>query len=67
MWLSILTQHSALIEITTQGLSCCHGKRVQNSYNPLPQESGKIQLLAIGLSFALVSYCILPAALGSGL
>ena len=47
MWLSILTQHSALIEITTQGLSCCHGKGVQNSYNPLPQASGKIQLLGL--------------------
>ena len=49
----------------TQGLSCCHCKGVQNSYNPLPRVCGKIQLL--GLGFASASYCILPAAFGSGL
>ena len=40
-------------------------KGVQISYNPFPRASGKIQLLSLG--FALASYCILPAAIGSGL
>ena len=57
LWFSIITKHSALIEILTKRFVLLpYGKGVQISYNPLTRASSIIQLLGLGFASGLLLY-----------
>ena len=50
------------MEILTQG-TMAKGYKLR-SYNPLPQASGKIQLLDLGFASARIVFCMQPSEVG---
>ena len=53
-----------LNRILMQGLSCCHGKGVQISYNPLPHASGKYNFSALASPQPRIVLCLQPSEVG---